>query len=193
MNYIAFLSEFSTVIPNEKINIRLLLTPFVNEIIGGYRCGFIRNMSTIDHIFFIWQILDIKRNVMEQYICRSWILRKPMMKWEVLYNILIEFEIRNKLFILIKLHKVSSRICTGKHLYVWFFSIHYGLKQGNVLSRLPFIYFALEYVINEVQHNQEGIDLNRLNPLHVYVDSGRLLEQNRPILTMNKKICPACQ
>jgi hypothetical protein len=36
------------------------LTPYVNEIIGYHQCGFCRNRSTTDQIFYIRQILERK-------------------------------------------------------------------------------------------------------------------------------------
>jgi len=36
------------------------LIPYAQEIIGDNQCGFRRNMSTIDHIFCIRQILEKK-------------------------------------------------------------------------------------------------------------------------------------
>jgi hypothetical protein len=36
------------------------LTPYAEEIIGDYQCGFRRNRSTTDHIFCIRQILERK-------------------------------------------------------------------------------------------------------------------------------------
>jgi hypothetical protein len=36
------------------------LTPYVNEIIGDHQCGFRRNRSTLDQIFYILQILEKK-------------------------------------------------------------------------------------------------------------------------------------
>jgi hypothetical protein len=36
------------------------LVPYAKEIIGDYQCGFRRNRSTIDHIFFIRQMLEKK-------------------------------------------------------------------------------------------------------------------------------------
>ena len=41
-------------------NIPLRMTPYANEIIGEYHCGFSRNRSTVDHIFSIQQILEKK-------------------------------------------------------------------------------------------------------------------------------------
>jgi hypothetical protein len=36
------------------------LIPYVNEIIGDHQCGFRRNRSTMDQIFYIRQILEKK-------------------------------------------------------------------------------------------------------------------------------------
>ena len=36
------------------------MTPYANEIIGEYQCGFRRNRSSVDHIFSIQQILKKK-------------------------------------------------------------------------------------------------------------------------------------
>jgi hypothetical protein len=45
------------------------LTPYVSEIIGNNQCGFRRNRSTTDQIFYIWQILEKYGSIMG---------RKPM-------------------------------------------------------------------------------------------------------------------
>jgi hypothetical protein len=39
------------------------LTLYVNEIIGDHQCGFHPNRSTMDQIFYIWQILEKKMGV----------------------------------------------------------------------------------------------------------------------------------
>jgi hypothetical protein len=44
------------------------LTPYVDEIIGDHQCGFHRNRSTTDQIFYIRQILEKKRSIMGQCI-----------------------------------------------------------------------------------------------------------------------------
>jgi hypothetical protein len=36
------------------------LNPYVTEIIGDHQCGFHHNRSTMDQIFYIWQILEKK-------------------------------------------------------------------------------------------------------------------------------------
>jgi hypothetical protein len=41
--------------------IRLVrLTPYVSEVIGYHQCGFGRNGSTTNQIFYIWQVLEKK-------------------------------------------------------------------------------------------------------------------------------------
>jgi len=68
-------------------------------------------------------------------------------RWEVLYNILIEFCISMKLARLIKvcLNETYSRVQVGKHLSDMF-PVRNGLKQGDAL--LPLLStFALEYAI----------------------------------------------
>jgi hypothetical protein len=40
------------------------LTPYVNEIIGNYQSGFHCNRSTMDQIFYIWQILEKNGSIM---------------------------------------------------------------------------------------------------------------------------------
>jgi len=69
---------------------------------------------------------------------------------EVLYNILIEFDIPKKLVRLIKLclTETFSWFRVGKNLSDMFY-IRNGLKQGDALSPLLFT-FALEYAIRRV-------------------------------------------
>jgi hypothetical protein len=47
--------------------ISLLLTTYVDEIIGDNQCGFQRNRSTTDHIFCIHQILEKSGSIIGQY------------------------------------------------------------------------------------------------------------------------------
>ena len=47
------------------------MTPYANEIIGEYQCGFRRNRSTVDHILSIRQILEKWEN--NEDICQLFI------------------------------------------------------------------------------------------------------------------------
>ena len=65
------------------------------EIIGDCQFGFQRIGSITDHIFWICEILERKKgNAMRQ--CIEFKEAYDSVRWEVLYNILIEFGIPMK-------------------------------------------------------------------------------------------------
>jgi hypothetical protein len=111
------------------------LIPYAKEIIEDHQCGFRRNISTIDHIFCIHQILE---NLFIDFKKVYDSVRR-----EVLYKNLIEFGIPRKLVRLIKmsLTKTYSRVRVGKNVSDRF-PTRNGLKQGDAVSPLLFM-FAL--------------------------------------------------
>jgi hypothetical protein len=129
------------------------LTPYGDEIIGDHQCGFRRNRSITDQIFYIRLILEIKweYNGTAHQLFIDFKKAYDSIKREVLYNILLEFCIPKKLVRLIKmrLNETYSKVLIGKLLSDKFL-IQNGLRQGDALSPLLFN-FALEYVIRKVQ------------------------------------------
>jgi hypothetical protein len=123
------------------------LTPYADEIMGDHHCGFWRNRSTTDQIFYIRQILEKKweYNRTVPQIFRYFKKTYFSVRREVLYNILIEFGTPRKLVGLIKmcLNETYITVRIGK-LQSDTFPIQNGLKQGDALSPLLFN-FALEY------------------------------------------------
>jgi hypothetical protein len=81
------------------------LIPYADEIIGDHQCGFRRNRSMTDQIFYICKILEKKweYNGTVHQLFIDFKKDYDSVRREVLYNILIEFGIPRKLVGLIKM------------------------------------------------------------------------------------------
>ena len=111
------------------------LIPYAEKVIGDHQCGFRRNRSTTDHIFCIRQILEKKKWEYNEAVHQLFIDFKKAydsVRNEVLYNILIEFGVPNKLARLVKLclTETYSTVRVGKNLSDML-PIRKGLKQGD--------------------------------------------------------------
>jgi hypothetical protein len=100
--WISLLSTAYKILPN------ILLakwTPYVSEVTGDRQCGFRRNRSTADQVFYIRQILEKKweYNGMVHQLFIDFKKAYDSIKREVLNNILVEFGIPKKLVRLIKM------------------------------------------------------------------------------------------
>jgi len=96
------------------------LTPYAEEIIVDYQCGFQCSRSSSDHIFCIHQILEEKWEYNEavHQLFVDFKKAHDACRREVLYNILIEFGIPMKLVVLIKmrLNETCNRVRVGNHV-----------------------------------------------------------------------------
>jgi hypothetical protein len=71
------------------------LIPHADEIIGDHQCGFRRNRSMTDQIFYVRQILEKSGSIIVQYISYLQISRKPMIqlggKYYTIFSLSLEY------------------------------------------------------------------------------------------------------
>jgi hypothetical protein len=103
----------------------------IYEVTVDHQCGFGCNRSTTDQIFCIHQVLE-KKWEYNEIVHQLFIdLKKALdlVRREVLYSIFIEFGVPTKL---LRLIKMCSKVCIGKHLSDNF-PIQNGLKNKEIL------------------------------------------------------------
>ena len=110
---------------------------------------------------------------------------------EIVYNILIEFDIPLKRVRLVKmcLTETKSRVRVGKNLSDMF-PIKSGLKPGDALSPLLFK-FALQYAIRRVQVIQDGVKLNVTHQILVYAGDVNMLGGSVPTIKEKEALVAA--
>jgi hypothetical protein len=130
-------------------------SPYIDEMIGYYQCGFRRNRLTTDQIVCIRQILEKKCDYNETVLQLFEDFKKAYdsVRRKVLHSNLIEFGVPMKQVRLIKLclKETYNKVLVGKHLSDNF-PIQNDLKQEDILTPLLFK-FDIVYAIRRVQEN----------------------------------------
>jgi hypothetical protein len=93
---ISVLSTTHETLPNVLL---VRLTPYAEEIIADHQCGFRRNRSTTDHIFFIRQIFgkELEYNEAVHQLFIDFRKVYDSIRKKVLYKLIVEFGIPIKL------------------------------------------------------------------------------------------------
>ena len=137
------------------------LTPFAEDIVGEYQCGFRRNRSTIDQLFSLRQILEKRweHNCDTHCLFIDFQRAYDSVNRERLYETMLSFGIPAKLVRLTAmcLWGSSARVRIGGCLSESF-RIGVGLKQGDALSPLLFN-LVLERVVRSVNSVHGGLSL----------------------------------
>jgi hypothetical protein len=171
------------------------LTPYEDEIIGDHQCGFRRNGSKNDQIFYIRLILEKKWEYNITYISCSLISRKPRIELEGKYYVIfsLSLEYPGKFFDLLRCvwKKRTAQSAYGQIFDK--FPIQNGRKR-DALSPM-FSNFALEYAIRRVQENKEGLKLSGTHQLLDYADdifivgkTDAIKENTEALLDANKDV-----
>jgi sorting nexin-29 len=145
-----------------KVYSKILLarfTPYSEECLGDYQCGFRKGKSTIEQLPTIGQIIEKKyeyhQNMWQVFI--DFKKAYDSIHRDSLYNIMNDFGFPEKLIRLTKMcmEEAKYRVRVDNELSSPF-TVDTGLKQGDSLSPLLFN-LALEKMIRELQANEGGI------------------------------------
>ena len=170
--------------------IQARLTPFAEDIVGDYQCGFRRNRSTSDQMFTIRQLLEKKWDFCETIHQLFIDFKKAYdsIKRSKMYQILVLLGVPKKLVRLIQicLNGSTGKVRVGGNVSEPFM-IRDGLKQGNGLSTVLFN-LTLEYAVRKMQVSQMGATLNGTTQILGYADDLDILGDCRETVARNAEI-----
>jgi hypothetical protein len=156
------------------------LTPYTEEILGDYQCGFRKTRTTTDHIFAL-------RNIMEKCYEYNISLHQLFIDYKQAYDSVN----RNKLFVTMKEFGIPTKIVhltkmtlreTKAKVKIQSdmsgeFTIDRGLRQGDVLSTQLFN-ITLEKIMRSIEINRGGTIFNRSLQYLAYADDVNLISRN---------------
>jgi hypothetical protein len=160
------------------------LTPYIENIVRDYQCGFQKGRSKMDQIFSLRTILEkCCEFSVDLYIlfidfkqsCNGMYRNK-------LYKITYEFGISGKLITLVSISitntkgKVAIQGEVSEN-----FKIERGLKQGDVLSTIIFN-FILGKVLRNITINPNGTIFNRMIQYLAYADDNIIISRTEMYL-----------
>ena len=160
------------------------ISPFAENIIGNYQCGFRKNRSTINQIFTLRQILEKTKefSIETHHVFIDFRSAYDAIKREQLYNAMSEFNIPNKLIRLTRMtmanmkrqiriqSDLSDPITTKK-----------GVRQGDSLACLLFN-LALEMVVRKAGIQTNGTIFYKSVQLLAYADDIDIIARSRKAL-----------
>ena len=125
------------------------ISPFAENLIGNYQCGFRKNRSTVNHIFTLRQILKKTKEfgIETHHLFMDFKSTYDTIKRDKLYNAMSEFNIPNKLirFTQMTMENIKSQVRIQSDLSDSIITKK-GLRQGASLASLLFN-LALEKVV----------------------------------------------
>jgi len=160
------------------------ISPFAENIIGNYQCGFRRNRSTTHQIFTLRQILEKTKEfgIETNHLFIDFKSAYDTIKRGQLYNAMSEFNITIKLIRLMRMtmENTQSQVRIQSNLSD-LTTTKKGLRQGDSLACL-FFNLALEKVVRNAGIQTSGTIFYKSVQLLAYADDIDIIARSRTAL-----------